>query len=99
MIRALTVASILSLTVPAFAAEEAKPGEGPTAAVGEAVPTMKGDCADKANVDTKAPGTEATEATGKAVPTMTAKAEDCLKDAESEKMDTEAKKTDGEEKK
>ena len=43
------------------------------------VPTMKGDCATNASVDTKAPGTEATEAMSKEVPTMkSADASDCV---------------------
>jgi hypothetical protein len=58
--------------------EKVTPGTEPTEAMGKNVPTMKGECPESAEVDTKAPGTEATEAMGKNVPTMTAKADpDC----------------------
>ena len=56
--------------------QQVKPGSGPTEAVGQQVPPMKG-CPDKAQVDTKAQGTEATEEVGKNVPTMTAENKDC----------------------
>ena len=75
----ILAAASLALTCSFAQAQEVKPGNAPTEAVGSQVPKMKGDCADKqASIDTKAPGTEATEATGKSVPTMTADAADCM---------------------
>jgi hypothetical protein len=53
------------------------PGNEGTKAMGEQVPTMKADCPESSEVDTKAPGTEATEAMSDKVPTMTADAGDC----------------------
>ncbi len=90
-IRVLALAALLPIAGAAFA-EDVKPGQAPTSNVGDAVPKMKGGCADKDMADKKATGTEATKAVGEAVPTMTADATDCLKDAETEKMDDDAKK-------
>ena len=70
MIRTFVAISALLLVPAASMAQEVKPGNAPTKAVGAAVPEMKTECPDDAKVDTKAPGTEATEAVGKAVPEM-----------------------------
>jgi hypothetical protein len=69
-----TIAALLLIgSVGAQAADDTNkvtPGTAPTGAVGDQVPSMKGECATDAQVDTKAPGTEATEAMGSEVPTM-----------------------------
>jgi len=68
-----TIAALLligSVSAQAEDTKEVKPGTAPTAAVGDQVPSMKGECATDAKVDTKAPGTEATEAMGSEVPNM-----------------------------
>lgn len=73
--RTVLLASIVAFAAPAFA-EEVKPGSGPTEKVGEAVPTMTGECAEKANGSEAADKrTEATKATSEAVPEM--KMADC----------------------
>jgi len=77
----IALGAIMLTSSAALAADtnEVTPGKAATEAVGDSVPTMKGECADQAKVDTKAPGTEATEATGSEVPTMKqADASDCM---------------------
>jgi hypothetical protein len=79
----IALGAIMLTSSAALAADtktnEVTPGKAATEAVGDSVPTMKGECADQAKVDTKAPGTEATEATGSEVPTMKqADASDCV---------------------
>jgi hypothetical protein len=79
----IALGAIMLASTAALAADtktnQVTPGKAATEAVGDSVPTMKGECADQAKVDTKAPGTEATEAMDSEVPTMKqADAADCM---------------------
>ena len=77
------LSSIMLASSLAYAADEKSnevtPGKAATEVMNKETPTMKGECADQAKVDTKAPGTGATEAMGSEVPQMkTADASDCV---------------------
>jgi len=81
----ISVIALMALGQSAIAQDTTKtvkPGTEATPAMSDQVPTMKGECPETAQVDTKARGTAATEAMSDQVPTMTPGEADCPDQAE-----------------